>query len=97
MLQPANLKYTINRNRPVFDRISNIQIKTNGKWKNINRKAKYKVAMNNYIGNGKDGFEVLKNAKTIKVLQQTDIEALREYLKKHSPLNQIETNLIIFK
>ena len=97
LLQPANLKYTINRNRPMFDRISNIQIKTNGKWKNINRKAKYKVAMNNYIGNGKDGFEVLKNAKTIKVLQQTDIEALREYLKKHSPLNQIETNLIIFK
>ena len=97
MLQPANLKYSINRKNSAFDRISNIQIKVNGKWKNINLAENYKVAMNSYITDGKSSFEMIKRAKTIKILETTDIEALREYVVKHTPITKIETNLISFK
>ena len=97
MLQPANLKYSINRKNSAFDRISNIQIKVNGKWKNINFAQNYKVAVNSYIANGKSGFEMIKRAKTIQILETTDIEALREYVIKHTPITKIETNLISFK
>lgn len=97
MLQPANLRYSITRKNFAFDRIGDIQIKVNGKWKNINLAENYKVAMNSYIADGKYSFEMSKRAKTIKILETTDIEALREYVVKHTPITKIETNLISFK
>ena len=40
---------------------------------------------------------MINRAKTIKILETTDIEALREYVVKHTPITKIETNLISFK
>ncbi len=97
MLQPANLKYSINLNNPPKQRISDIQIKIHGKWQPINFSQKYKVAMNSYLANGKSVFGMLKNVKTIKVLEINDVIALRNFVLKHTPIQQIETNLINFK
>lgn len=97
MLQPANLKYTINTQKPPFERISNIEVKIDGKWQKLDFSKRYKVAMNDYIAQGKSGFDMLKNAKTIKALEITDLEAISDYVKKHTPIKQIERGLINFK
>lgn len=44
----------------------------------------YRVALNEYISNGGDGFEVLKNAKGARLdLGLVDIDALEAYVAKH--------------
>lgn len=53
----------------------------------IDPKKTYRVATNNFIANGKDGYTILASAKGKRLdTGIVDIDALMEYLKSHSPL-----------
>lgn len=90
ILQPsANLHFTIDRARPVGDRVSAITID----GAPIDPAAAYKVAANNFLLGGGDGFTVFTEG-TDQVLGPIDLDALVAYFAAQGtisppPLNRI--------
>ncbi|TDB85343.1 bifunctional metallophosphatase/5'-nucleotidase [Actinomadura sp. KC216] len=90
ILQPsANLHFTIDRSRPVGDRVSAITID----GAPIDPSATYKVAANNFLLGGGDGFQVFTEGKD-PVLGPIDLDAFVAYFTAQGtiappPLNRI--------
>ncbi|WP_103561711.1 bifunctional metallophosphatase/5'-nucleotidase [Actinomadura rubteroloni] len=82
ILQPsANLRFTIDRARPVGDRVSGITIDGTP----VDPSATYKVAANNFLLGGGDGFTTFAQG-TGQVLGPIDLDAFVAYLKSASPV-----------
>ncbi|WP_067813553.1 bifunctional metallophosphatase/5'-nucleotidase [Actinomadura kijaniata] len=82
VLQPsANFRFTIDRSRPVGDRVSNITVDGTP----VDPAATYKVSANNFLLGGGDGFTVFTQGKDAK-LGPIDLDALIAYFGKHSPI-----------
>ncbi|WP_433332636.1 bifunctional metallophosphatase/5'-nucleotidase [Spirillospora sp. CA-294931] len=82
ILQPsATLRFAIDRARPVGDRVSAITID----GKPVDPAASYKVAANNFLLGGGDGFTVFKDGKD-QVLGPVDLDALVTYFGANSPV-----------
>ncbi|MEV5570926.1 bifunctional metallophosphatase/5'-nucleotidase [Spirillospora sp. NPDC052269] len=83
ILQPSSgLHFTIDRTRPIGDRVSAITID----GKPVDPAASYKVAANNFLLGGGDGFSVFTQGKD-QVLGPIDLDALVNYLGSHSPIS----------
>ncbi|MFI0481924.1 bifunctional metallophosphatase/5'-nucleotidase [Actinomadura sp. 9N215] len=90
ILQPsANLHFTINRTKPVGDRVSSITVDGTP----VDPSTTYKVAANNFLLGGGDGFSVFTEGKD-QVLGPIDLDALVAYFTAQPtiappPLNRI--------
>ncbi|MFI0350710.1 bifunctional metallophosphatase/5'-nucleotidase [Actinomadura sp. 9N407] len=82
ILQPsATLNFTIDRSRPIGDRVSAITVD----GRPADPAATYKVAANNFLLGGGDGFTTFTEA-TDQVLGPIDLDAFVEYLTGNSPI-----------
>jgi len=82
-LQSLGLEYTITANKPQGSRVS--EIKVNGKP--LDNEKYYKIATNNYIfhgGNGYSQFKEARNAETTNIPVQ---ETIVKYIKQNSPVS----------
>ncbi|RFU43364.1 bifunctional metallophosphatase/5'-nucleotidase [Actinomadura logoneensis] len=83
ILQPSSgLHFTIDRSKPVGDRVSDITID----GKAVDPAASYRVAANNFLLGGGDGFTVFTQGKD-QVLGPIDLDALVSYFGSHSPVS----------
>ncbi|MFF5260089.1 bifunctional metallophosphatase/5'-nucleotidase [Actinomadura viridis] len=82
ILQPsATLRFTIDRSRPIGDRVSGITVD----GAPVDPAATYKVAANNFLLGGGDGFSVFTDDKN-PVLGPIDLDAFVAYLGTASPV-----------
>ncbi|RFS83599.1 bifunctional metallophosphatase/5'-nucleotidase [Actinomadura spongiicola] len=82
ILQPsANLRFTIDRSRPVGDRVSGITVDGTP----IDPSATYRVAANNFLLGGGDGFSVFTEG-TDQVLGPIDLDALVAYFAEQGTI-----------
>ncbi|MEV4252673.1 bifunctional metallophosphatase/5'-nucleotidase [Spirillospora sp. NPDC049652] len=83
ILQPsAGLHFTIDSSRPIGDRVSAITID----GKPVDPAASYRIAANNFLLGGGDGFTVFTQGKD-QVLGPIDLDALVSYFGSHSPVS----------
>ncbi|MBX6768137.1 MAG: bifunctional metallophosphatase/5'-nucleotidase [Actinomadura rubrobrunea] len=83
ILQPsATLRFTIDRSKPIGDRVSGITV--NGQP--VDPDATYRVAANNFLLGGGDGFTVFTEGKD-QVLGPIDLDAFQAYLEANSPIS----------
>lgn len=85
-LQVAGLRFTLNAEKPVGERIQSIEYLNNGKYEPLDPNKTYRVIINGYPTEGHDGFIMLKDIKWTDI-QKSPVEAVISYLKEHSPLN----------
>ncbi|WP_083982332.1 bifunctional metallophosphatase/5'-nucleotidase [Actinomadura hibisca] len=82
ILQPsANFRFTIDRSRPVGDRVSAITV--NGAP--VDPAATYKISANNFLLGGGDGFTTFTKGSGT-ALGPIDLDALVAYFGAHSPI-----------
>ncbi|MGI5204660.1 bifunctional metallophosphatase/5'-nucleotidase [Spirillospora sp. CA-108201] len=90
ILQPsANLRFTIDRGRPVGDRVSAITIDGTP----VDPAATYKVAANNFLLGGGDGFSVFTEGKD-QVLGAIDLDAFVAYFTAQGTISPPALNRI---
>ncbi|TYK43682.1 bifunctional metallophosphatase/5'-nucleotidase [Actinomadura decatromicini] len=90
ILQPsANLRFTIDRARPVGDRVSAITVD----GAPLDPAAVYKVAANNFLLGGGDGFSVFTEGKD-QVLGPVDLDALVAYFQAQGTVSAPALNRI---
>jgi 5'-nucleotidase len=90
LLQVSNgFTYTYNLSLPAGSRVFNIKL--NGA--NIDPLASYRVAMNNFLASGGDGFTVF-NEGTNPLGGEIDLDALVNYFLKNSPVSPGPQNRI---
>ncbi len=82
-LQSLGLEYTVNENDPPGSRVSNIKI--NGKP--LDEDKFYKIAINNYIFNGGNGYTHFKEARNIKKTRVLVQKAIVKYIRQNSPVS----------
>jgi 5'-nucleotidase len=75
--------YTYDMSRPATDRVVPGSVKINGTV--VDPLASYRVAMNNFLASGGDGFAAF-NDGTNQLGGEIDIDALVNYFGKHSPI-----------
>jgi len=86
--QVGGLRYTFSRTAPAGSRIQSVEILTDSRtYAALDPAAVYRVATNNYVANGGDGYSVLKAGfgryDTGLLLSDT----LAEYIEAHSPVS----------
>lgn len=74
--------YTWHAERPIGDRVDPEEIVIAGK--KLDPSKSYRVTVNDFLGSGGDGFEVLREGTDAET-HGTDAEALDAYLAEHSP------------
>jgi 5'-nucleotidase len=90
LLQVSNgFTYTYNLSLPAGSRVFNMKL--NGA--NIDPLASYRVAMNNFLASGGDGFTVF-NEGTNPLGGEIDLDALVNYFLKNSPVSPGPQNRI---
>jgi 5'-nucleotidase len=73
--------YTLDMTKTGKDRIVTDSVKLDGKP--IEASKSYRVAMNEFLAGGGDGFKILKEAKN-KFVGKSDLDGLEAYFKEHS-------------
>ncbi len=76
------IEYTIKVSNPINNRIINL---TKDK-KEIGENDKFKLVVNNYRAAGGGDFDMLKKAKVIKIIDESMVNIIYEYLKKNQEL-----------
>lgn len=90
ILQPsANLRFTIDRSAAVGDRVSDITID----GEPLDPEQSYRVAANNFLLGGGDGFTVFKEGTDL-VNGPIDLDALVSYFEANSPVSPPATDRI---
>ena len=79
----ATLAYRYDRGRPSGQRVDPSSIRIGGEPIELSRS--YRIAMNEFLAGGGDGFSVLA-AKPVEVSCGTDLDALVAYIGAHSPV-----------
>lgn len=75
--------YTVDRGKPAGQRVSNLVVA----GQPMDPAKTYRICFNSFTASGGDAHEALKNAKGRRVdTGMLDIDALIDYLKKHSPV-----------
>lgn len=92
ILQPSSgLQYTWHADRPDGDRVDPEDVMVQGEP--LDPDAEYRVTVNNYLAEGGDGFEILKEG-TNRALGPLDLEALSGYFNEHSPVEPVDEDRI---
>ena len=96
LLQTAGLRYVVDGSRPAGSRIVKAEIiDANGKASPLKLKNRYGVALSSYIAGGGDGYAMLANGKAMPSPDSLIADVVADYIRKHSPLEQIETGRIV--
>ena len=90
----AGLRWDIDASKPVGSRFSNIQFKAPGdsRWSKLDLRRTYKVATNNYIAAGKDGYKtfgvVSKSGRMVDTYLDY-AQSFVDYVKKYKSIDKL--------
>ena len=93
----SGLKYTIDLNKEPFKRVTYVALRHPDEPGFVipDDKTKIRVLANDYIANGYDGFSMFGKDKNQKFLAgPLDVDVLKAYFQKKSPVNQSVGNRI---
>lgn len=85
--QVSGIRFTYDLSQPVGHRIASIEVKSNRGYQSIDLEAVYKVAVNSFLSEGNDGYQVFKQAISSKDMGYMQFDVVMEYIAKHSPIN----------
>ena len=94
--QVAGLRYTWNANRPVGQRLVSVEVQNpDGTYTPLDLKATYKIATNDFVRQGGDGYEILaQNAINPYDYGPNLEDVVANYIAVHSPVNpQLESRI----
>jgi len=83
----AGLRFTWDLAAPVFNRIKSVEVQTAEGYVPLDKNEKYKVATNDFIAKGGDGYTMFTNLATKNIIGTTDYQVLANYIKELSPLD----------
>jgi len=86
--QVAGLRYTFDPNKPAGSRIVKVEVwdAAKGAYVPIDLEATYRVATNNFLFGGGDGYEVFKEGTNVYETGVLLSDTLAEYIAAHSPV-----------
>lgn len=88
-MQVSGLQFKYDPQKPAYDRVWEVNVKTAAGYESIDLSKTYSVATNAFAADGGDGFSMFKKAKNggrIHELLIVDYEILTEYVTKNSPV-----------
>ena len=98
LLHTAGLRYVVDGTRPAGSRVVKVEILDEKNTATpLDLKARYGIVTIEYLANGGDSYEMLKEGKVIPSPEPIDITVVEEYMKKHSPLPEPKGERIIRK
>ncbi|MBP2443761.1 bifunctional metallophosphatase/5'-nucleotidase [Rhizobium leguminosarum] len=83
--QVAGLKFAFDQSKPVGSRVSDVQVKEADNFAPIDQAKTYKVATNNFMRAGGDGYSIFKEGKNAYDFGPDLADVTAEYLGAHSP------------
>ncbi|MBQ4133116.1 MAG: 5'-nucleotidase C-terminal domain-containing protein [Desulfovibrionaceae bacterium] len=95
LLQVAGLRYTVDGSKPAGHRVLKVDlVDENGKAIPLDIKARYGVAISDYLAGGGDGYDMLKEGKVMPSPDPLIADVLEQHIRKHTPLKDIQTGRI---
>jgi 2',3'-cyclic-nucleotide 2'-phosphodiesterase (5'-nucleotidase family) len=86
--QVAGLRFAWDPQSPVGDRIVSVDIKTGDSYQPLEPAVKYKIATNDFLAGGGDGYTMFVAGKAV-YSRFVDFEVLQDYIKTRSPIKAI--------
>ncbi|MBB2780474.1 UNVERIFIED_ORG: 5'-nucleotidase [Rhizobium esperanzae] len=83
--QVAGLKFSFDQSKPVGGRVSDIKVKEGDSFAPIDQAKTYKLATNNFMRAGGDGYSMFKDGKNAYDFGPDLADVTAEYLAAHSP------------
>ncbi|MFB2602057.1 5'-nucleotidase C-terminal domain-containing protein, partial [Rhizobium phaseoli] len=83
--QVAGLKFSFDQSKPVGSRVSDVQVKDGDSFAPIDQAKTYKLATNNFMRAGGDGYSIFKDGKNAYDFGPDLADVTAEYLAAHSP------------
>ncbi|ULR44682.1 5'-nucleotidase C-terminal domain-containing protein [Rhizobium sp. K102] len=83
--QVAGLKFSFDQSKPVGSRVSDVQVKDGDGFAPIDQAKTYKLATNNFMRAGGDGYSIFKEGKNAYDYGPDLADVTAEYLAAHSP------------
>ncbi|PDT16718.1 multifunctional 2',3'-cyclic-nucleotide 2'-phosphodiesterase/5'-nucleotidase/3'-nucleotidase [Rhizobium sp. J15] len=83
--QVAGLKFSFDQSKPVGSRVSDIQVKEGDTFAPIDQAKTYKIATNNFMRAGGDGYSIFKEGKNAYDFGPDLADVTAGYLAAHSP------------
>ncbi|AIC28934.1 5'-nucleotidase protein [Rhizobium etli bv. mimosae str. IE4771] len=83
--QVAGLKFSFDQSKPVGSRVSDVQVKEGDNFAPIDQAKTYKVATNNFMRAGGDGYSIFKEGKNAYDYGPDLADVTAEFLAAHSP------------
>ncbi|ANM05880.1 5'-nucleotidase protein [Rhizobium phaseoli] len=83
--QVAGLKFSFDQSKPVGSRVSDVQVKDGDNFAPIDQAKTYKLATNNFVRAGGDGYSIFKDGKNAYDFGPDLADVTAEYLAAHSP------------
>ncbi|ANL48347.1 5'-nucleotidase protein [Rhizobium phaseoli] len=83
--QVAGLKFSFDQSKPVGGRVSEVQVKEGDSFAPIDQAKTYKLATNNFMRAGGDGYSIFKDGKNAYDFGPDLADVTAEYLAAHSP------------
>jgi 5'-nucleotidase / UDP-sugar diphosphatase len=95
---PSDLKYTADMNRPMGERITSLAVADqDGNWISIDPGTIYRVATNNYLASGKDGYAIFSECTGYRYdTGFQDAEVFMEYVETVESLSKMPETMITF-
>ncbi|MFN5817167.1 MAG: bifunctional metallophosphatase/5'-nucleotidase [Pseudanabaena sp.] len=94
--QVAGMRFVWNAKFPVGTRVTKVEVKdASGKFQLLNPRAIYKVATNNFLASGGDGYRVFAESKNLLETGYLLSDAIAEYITANSPLHVTTENRIV--
>lgn len=98
LLQVAGLRYEADVSRPAGRRLISVScMDEDGKARPLDPQARYVVVLGEYLTQGGDGFQMLKEGRLLQKCSLNDQELAEDYIRRHSPLPPPETGRICLK
>lgn len=94
----SDLKYTADMNRPMGERITFLAVADqDGNWISVDPGAFYRVATNNYLASGKDGYAIFSECTGYRYdTGFQDAEVFMEYVEAVESLSKMPVTMITF-
>ena len=83
--QVAGLKFSFDQSKPVGGRVSEVQVKEGDSFAPIDQAKTYKLATNNFMRAGGDGYSIFKDGKNAYDFGPDLADVTADYLAAHSP------------
>jgi len=94
--QVAGMRFVWNAKFPAGKRVTKVEVKdASGKFQLLNPKAIYKVATNNFLASGGDGYRVFAEGKNLLETGYLLSDAIAEYISASSPIQVTTENRIV--